>query len=57
MPREGVLTYGRINSANIEIARPDGTDPVSIVKYADGRLAQNGFDRKRSSVALPIGEQ
>lgn len=35
----------RLSSANIEIARAGGTDPVSIVTFTQTRLAQGGFDR------------
>jgi hypothetical protein len=35
----------RLNSANIEITRADGTDPVSVVKFTEARLIQGEFDR------------
>lgn len=34
----------RLSSANIEIARAGGNDPVSIVTYTEMRLTEGGFD-------------
>jgi RloB-like protein len=35
----------RLSNANIEIARPNATDPRSLVAFAETRLNERGFDR------------
>lgn len=35
----------RLSSANIEIARPDATDPWSLVKFAEQRLQDRDYNR------------
>jgi hypothetical protein len=35
----------RLSSANVKIAPADGTDPMSVVRFAEAELARGGYDR------------
>ena len=35
----------RLSNANVQIARPDATDPMSLVTFAETMMTERGFDR------------
>lgn len=42
---EAIKTKYRLGNANIRVTSAPGTDPMSIVKYAEKLVEENGYDR------------
>ena len=42
---EAIKAKYRLSNANIRVTSAPGTDPLSIVKYAEKLVAENGYDR------------